>query len=124
MRNTVYTKLSEAVAARRYMKVAQEMEERAQKRRSMLRTLLHDTATGTLAGGLGASALGAIGGAIIGHRANKAMTRMGRSGLSAKDYGRLVGRGALNGLVGGATLGGMAGASVGVGRGLVDKVMG
>ena len=116
MRREVYTKLAEAVEARRYMKIAQEMEERSQKRRSTLRTLLHDTGVGTIAGTASGGTLGALAGLIATLGMREHAKGLGVKGPSFKDYAAAIGGNALRAGIGGAVLGGVAGSGVGLGR--------
>lgn len=122
MRQEVYTKLAEAVEARRYMKIAQEMQERSKKRRSMLRTFLHDTGVGTIAGTVGAGTLGALSGLTGMRGVSRFAKAVGQKGPSFKDYANVIGRSALQSGIGGAVLGGAAGAGVGLGRGAMAGV--
>ncbi len=116
MRQRVYEKLAEAVEARRYMKVAQEMEDRSERRRSALRTFLHDTGVGTIAGGLTMGTMGALA-ALGAMRANSRLSRgLGGTGPSFADYARGMGRAALTSGTAGAMMGGIVGAGVGAGR--------
>ncbi len=118
MRQQVYEKLAEAVEARRYMKAAQEMEDRSKKRRSALRTFLHDAGVGTIAGGLTMGTAVTL--AALGEmRARSRLPlRLGCLEPSFADYAKGVGLATL----GGAAAGGIVGGSVGAGRAAMSRV--